>query len=94
MQEEEETDQTVSLNDSWVQGDQTPWLLWRFEYDPHWRSLEIDEAWAIDQLMQGKSFGEICVGLEHWIDEEHIPLRAVGFLKSLVSQGVVEEFSV
>ncbi len=25
------------------------WLLWRREFKTHWRSLEVHEAWALEQ---------------------------------------------
>ncbi len=60
------------------------WLLWRQQLNPRWRSLDVDEAWAIDQARQGRGFAEICTGLLEWVDAEHAPTRAAGFLRTWV----------
>ncbi len=70
------------------------WLIWRSHRDPRWRALDVDEAWAVDRLMQGQSFGDICSGLTEWLDEEHIPLRAVTILKTLIVDNLVQRISL
>ena len=70
------------------------WLLWRQTLNPHWRSLDVDEAWAFQQVGEGQCFGEICQGLLEWIDPEQAPLRAAGYLKQWVSDGLVTELKV
>ncbi len=57
------------------------WLLWRRELKTHWRSLEVHEAWAIEQAAAGACFAEICEGLLEWIDAEQVALVGAGFLK-------------
>jgi len=57
------------------------WLLWRQDMKTHWRSLDVHEAWAIEQAAGGASFAEICEGLLEWIDAEQVALVAAGFLK-------------
>ena len=64
---------------------QQRWLLWRQEMKTHWRSLEVHEAWAIEQAANGANFAEICEGLLEWIDEQQVALVAAGFLKQWVS---------
>ena len=61
------------------------WLLWRREFKTHWRSLEVHEAWAIEQATAGASFAEICEGLLEWVDAEQVALVAAGFLKQWIS---------
>ncbi len=61
------------------------WLLWRRELKTHWRSLEVHEAWAIEQAAAGARFAGICEGLLEWIDAEQVALVAAGFLKQWVS---------
>ena len=61
------------------------WLLWRQQMKTHWRSLEVHEAWAIEQAAAGACFAEICEGLLEWIDAEQVALVAAGFLKQWVS---------
>lgn len=64
------------------------WLVWRKDYNPHWRSLDVHEAWALQQAQQGASFQALCEGLCEWIDAEHIALTAAGFLKQWISDDV------
>jgi hypothetical protein len=70
------------------------WLMWRRELQPHWRSLQPDEVWALAQAGDGGSFGTICEGLQAWLDVAQIPLRAAGFIKQWVSDGLVVEIRV
>jgi hypothetical protein len=60
------------------------WLLWRRDFKTHWRSLEVHEAWAIEQAAGGANFAEICEGLLEWIDAEQVALVAAGFLKQWI----------
>ena len=50
-----------------------------------WRSLDVHEAWAIEQATRGVNFAEICEGLLEWVDEQQVALAAAGFLKQWVS---------
>ena len=56
------------------------WLVWRKELLNYYRSLDVDEAWALDAAMQGESFEALCGGVCEWVDEEHAPTRVAGFL--------------
>lgn len=66
------------------------WLLWRRDLKIHWRSLEVHEAWALEQAVAGANFAAICEGLLEWIDAEQVALVAAGFLKQWVSDQLVE----
>ena len=61
------------------------WLLWRREFKTHWRSLDVHEAWALEQAFNGANFAEICEGLLEWIDAEQVALTAAGLLKQWIS---------
>jgi hypothetical protein len=61
------------------------WLLWRRDLKTYWRSLEVHEAWALEQAVNGANFAEICEGLLEWIDSEQVALTAAGFLKQWIS---------
>ncbi len=65
------------------------WLLWRQELDPRWRPLDVDEAWALQQALQGGDFATLCEGLLEWVDVQNAPLRAAGFLKSWLAHGLI-----
>ena len=65
------------------------WLIWRKNRDPHWRSLEVHEAWAFESAQNGGNFAEICEGLLEWISEDQIAITAAGFLKQWISDELV-----
>jgi len=60
------------------------WLLWRHDHKTHWRSLDVHEAWALEQAASGAQFAEICEGLLEWVDAEQVALVAAGFLKQWI----------
>lgn len=65
------------------------WLIWRDNLKTWFRSMEVDEAWAVDQIMLGENFSTICDGLTEWIDEQNAPQRAVGFIQNWLQQGLL-----
>ncbi|MGB5834587.1 MAG: DNA-binding domain-containing protein [Thiohalocapsa sp.] len=65
------------------------WVIWRQDLQLHFRSLEVDEAWAIDALIDGQNFGQICEGVCEWIDAQHAGDRAATLLKGWVTEGLV-----
>jgi len=65
------------------------WLLWRQQLKTHWRSLDVHEAWALEQAAAGASFAEICEGLLEWIDAEQVALVAAGLLRQWISDQLV-----
>jgi len=69
------------------------WILWRKDLETLFRSLSVEEAWAIDAAIQGKSFGDICEGLCKWIDEERVATYAATLLKGWVTEGILAHIS-
>ncbi len=67
------------------------WLLWRQDMKIHWRSLEVHEAWAIEQALNGANFADICEGLLEWIDESQVALKGAGFLKQWVNDKLLSK---
>ena len=67
------------------------WIMWRKGVDTFWRSMEVDEAVAMDAMIEGKSFSKICAGLLEWSDEENVAIRAAGMLKRWVNDGMIGE---
>jgi len=57
------------------------WVVWRKDLRPHYRSLDVDEAWALDAALAGQDFAAICEGLCEWIDSIHAGTRAATHLK-------------
>jgi hypothetical protein len=57
------------------------WVLWRRDLIVCWRSLEPDEAWALEAAVGGASFAQVCEGLCQWHEADAVPLRAAGMLR-------------
>ena len=62
------------------------WVVWRKQHSPFFRSLEADEAWALQAMMSGARFGEICTGVCGWAADE-AAARAAGMLRTWVEAG-------
>ncbi|WP_298628423.1 DUF2063 domain-containing protein [uncultured Legionella sp.] len=68
----------------------TPWVLWRSQDNLiQYYSLSEEEAWALDAVIQGLSFGELCEGLCQWIAVDDVAMRAASFLKNWIQQGIM-----
>ena len=65
------------------------WLLWRQDLKTHWRSLEVHEAWAIEQAAAGLNFAELCEGLLEWIDPSQAPLVGAGLLRQWLGDSLL-----
>lgn len=71
----------------------SPWVLWRHAYLNRFYLLPDDEAWAMDTMLDGRPFGELCEGLCQWHNEEAVGLRAASLLKSWIQSGLITEIS-
>ncbi|MFI4922423.1 MAG: DUF2063 domain-containing protein [Burkholderiales bacterium] len=67
------------------------WVLWRRELNIYFRSMSVEEAWALDAMRSGNTFAEICSGLCEWIDELQVAQHAAGMLKSWIAEGMIKE---
>jgi len=67
----------------------TAWLLWRHDLKIYFRSLEVDEAWAIDALRRNTTFADLCAGLCEWVDESHAALHAARFVQRWLTDGIL-----
>jgi hypothetical protein len=67
----------------------TRWLMWRREFSPSWRSLDVAEAWAIEAASQGANFAELCEGLLEWIGDAEVAMAAAGYLKQWIHDEMV-----
>ena len=63
------------------------WAVWRKQLSPFFRSLEADEAWALQAMMSGARFGEICTGVCGWVADEAAAAKAAGMLRTWVEAG-------
>jgi len=66
-----------------------PWLVWRQDLKIFFRSLSVDEAWAIDAARAYEPFASICEGLVEWIDAQNVALHAAGLLKRWMIDGMI-----
>ncbi|MCW8443137.1 DNA-binding domain-containing protein [Fluoribacter gormanii] len=69
----------------------SPWVLWRHAYLNRFYSLSDDEAWAMDKMLTGQPFCDLCEGLCQWHDEEDVGLRAASLLKSWIQSGLIAD---
>ncbi len=68
----------------WRSAKPVEWALWRAQLTTYFRSLPIDEAWALDAIAGGKSFGSMCEGLVQLVDAADAPTRAATLLQQWV----------
>ncbi len=67
-------------------------LLWRHELMTQYRSMDADEAIALQTALAGANFSELCGVLAEEIqDQETVPMTAAGFLKTWLAAGMIVE---
>lgn len=67
-------------------------LLWRHNLITKFRSLEPDEAAALSVAVDGGNFSDICGALADELqDQEQVPLKAAGFLKTWLTAGIITQ---
>lgn len=67
------------------------WFFWRSNLINQYCSLTNDEASALDAMLKGNTFGEICEVLCHFVDEKEVAMRAASLLKGWISAGLIAE---
>jgi len=67
------------------------WLVWRQDLKTYFRSLSVDEAWALDTAVAAGTFAEICEGLCEWIDAQNVAVHAAGLLKRWITDGLISK---
>lgn len=72
----------------------TSYIFWRKDLISQYCSLPSDERHAIDYMMSGHTFGEICLGLCQWVDEQDAALRAASLLKGWISSGLISAIQI
>ena len=65
------------------------WLIWRQDLTPQYRSIGASEAAALDTIVAGGTFADVCEVLCDWHAEDQVPLAAAGLLKSWMSDGLI-----
>ncbi|MBI3545866.1 MAG: putative DNA-binding domain-containing protein [Gammaproteobacteria bacterium] len=66
------------------------WLIWRQDLKNYFRSLPVDEAWAL-AAARDHNFAELCEGLCEWIDAQNVAPHAAGFLKQWITDGLIRK---
>lgn len=73
----------------------TAWILWRSpSYLIQFYSLALQEVWALDALLQGVSFAELCEGLCQWFAPEEVGMGAASYLKGWIQRGMVSQLHI
>ena len=68
-----------------------PWLLWRKELTPRFRSLSESESWALAAVKDGATFAALCDGLCRWSAPERAPSEAAALLRRWVDDELIRE---
>lgn len=68
-------------------------LVWREKLASQFSSLSPDEAWAIDTVMKGANFGELCEELCQRADEKDTGVRAASLLKGWISAEIISDIT-
>ena len=86
--QEQEPDELVETKPS------IPWLLWRKDFTNFFTALNANEAWALDALINGATFGEIGEGLCQWFDEDQAGMHAASLLKGWLEQHLITKVNI
>jgi len=68
-----------------------PWIFWRSNLINQYCSLTNDEASALDAMLKGNTFGDVCEVLCQFVDEKEVAMRAASLLKGWISAGLIAE---
>lgn len=70
------------------------WVVWRQDLKNFFRSLSVDEAWALDAVRNGETFATVCEGLCEWIDPQNVALHAAGLMKQWITDSMVSGIKI
>jgi hypothetical protein len=79
----ESTPQPVRLDDPEI------WAVWRRGVTVYFRSLDENEARAMDAFADGVDFAAACSVLCGWLDAEAVPAKMAGMLNQWITEGLV-----
>jgi hypothetical protein len=66
-----------------------PYVVWRKDLNSHYRSLEPAEYAAIQQMMTGASFADLCETLQQNASEEAATVQAAQYLAGWLNEGLL-----
>lgn len=72
----------------------TTWMIWRRKFDIHFRSLSVEESWALMAALNRQPFSLICEGLCQWIDEPKVSYYAASLIKKWLDEGLIVDFNI
>lgn len=64
-------------------------MVWRKDLNSHYRSLDIAEFAAIQFVIAGASFGELCEKLQENVSEEEATMLAAQYLSGWLNEGLM-----
>jgi len=71
------------------------WRIWREQkLKIFYKSLAVDEAWALDAIIDQTNFADICAGLCEWADEAYAAQRAVTLIQTWINDGLIIKVAV
>jgi hypothetical protein len=71
-----------------------PWLFWRKELQPHFRSLSAEEHSALRAIAAGQSFGAVCTQLADTCPQSDVTTRLAAWLRTWLDDGVLSRFNL
>jgi hypothetical protein len=66
-----------------------PCVVWRKQLNSHYRSLDLAEYAAIQAVISGASFGELCEKLQENATEEAATIQAAQYLSGWLNEGLM-----
>jgi hypothetical protein len=66
-----------------------PYVVWRKDLSSHYRSLEVAEYAAIEQMMAGASFADLCEKLQENASEDEATIQAAQYLANWLNEGLM-----
>lgn len=70
------------------------WLIWRRELNPHFRSLAAAELAALELIIAGASFADVCASLQAGLDEDAATMQAAQYLAGWLGDGLISELQL
>ncbi|MEO8383661.1 MAG: DNA-binding domain-containing protein [Betaproteobacteria bacterium] len=65
------------------------WIVWRRELTTYFRSLESDEAVALNTICNMGNFADLCEALCTWHEPDDVPAYAMTLLKRWMGEGLI-----
>ena len=76
-----------------ILAEESVWLIWRYDLISRYRHLGEAEVAALQTVLKGGNFADMCSALLTYFDEQETPLQAVGYLQQWVNDQMVAALS-